>query len=194
MPAPTQMNPCHADTSNTSVAALALPKEVGRDLRTDHAGETGAVYIYLGILRVSRDAALRNFAQRHIATERKHLAQIEAWLPSANYSRLLPAWRIAGWLTGALPSLVGPRAVYATIEAVERFVDEHYSKQLPRLATLPQLHALYLTVLSCQSDEISHRDEAAAACGNGARGILLRVWCQLIDFGSRTAVVVSSRI
>ena len=45
-------------------------------------------------------------------------------------SRLLPLWRTAGWLTGALPAWVGPRAVYATIEAVATFVDQHYAEQI----------------------------------------------------------------
>jgi len=29
-----------------------------------------------------------------------HLCEIEAWLPPADRSRLLPVWRLAGWLTG----------------------------------------------------------------------------------------------
>lgn len=58
-----------------------LPAEVLADLRTDHAGETGAVCIYRGVLRFARDPALRAFAQRHLATEQVHLQQMEAWLP-----------------------------------------------------------------------------------------------------------------
>ena len=34
-----------------SPGGLALPRQVLADLRTDHAGETGAVCIYLGVLR-----------------------------------------------------------------------------------------------------------------------------------------------
>ena len=46
-----------------SVAGFAdnVPGLIG-DLRSDHAGETGAVAIYLGILAVSRDPAVRQFA------------------------------------------------------------------------------------------------------------------------------------
>ena len=167
-----------------------LPGAVLADLRTDHAGETGAGCIYRGVLRVARDPALHAFAQRHLATETAHLQLIEAWLPAAGRSRLLPAWRLAGWLTGALPALFGPRAVYHTIETVERFVDQHYEAQIRHLAAFPALHALRLTLLQCQGDEVAHRVEAAAARGTEAPGPGLRAWCWLVDAGSRGAVAV----
>ena len=103
--------------------AYLCSKEVVADLRTDHAGETGAVCIYQCVLRFARDPALRAFAERHLATEAHHLRQIETWLPEADRSVLLPVWRVAGWLTGALPALLGQRAVYATVQTVETFVD-----------------------------------------------------------------------
>jgi len=175
-------------------ASPDLPAQVLTDLRTDHAGETGAVCIYQGVLRVTRDPALRAFATRHLATEQAHLAHMEAWLPKAHRSRLLPAWRLAGWLTGALPAVFGSRAVYATVEAVERFVDHHYDEQVQRLTSQPDLHALRETLLACQQDEAAHRDEAAAARGPDAPGLMLRAWCQLVDTGSRAAVGICRHI
>ena len=169
-------------------ASSDLPAQVLADLRTDHAGETGAVCIYQGVLRVTRDPALRDFATRHLATEQTHLNHIEAWLPKAHRSQLLPAWRLAGWLTGALPAVFGSRAVYATVEAVERFVDRHYDEQVQRLASQPDLHALRETLLTCQQDEAAHRDEAASARGPVTPGPVLRAWCRLVDAGSRVAV------
>lgn len=168
----------------------ALPAAVLADLRTDHAGETGAVRIYQGVLRVARDSALHAFAQRHLTTEQAHLREIEAWLPPAERSLLLPVWRLAGWLTGALPALLGPRAVYGTIEAVERFVDQHYEEQIQRLAAQPALRLLRQTLLECQGDEVAHRDEAAAARGAGEPGVVLRAWAWLVGVGSRSAVAV----
>ena len=177
-----------------SLTHATLPAAVVADLRTDHAGETGAVCIYQGVLRFARDPALRSFAQRHCATEQAHLQRIEAWLPQADRSRLLPVWRLAGWLTGALPALLAPRAVYGTIEAVERFVDQHYEEQILRLAAQPELHALRQTLLDCQGDEVAHRDEAAAARGAGEPGWLLRAWARLVDTGSRAAVAVCRHV
>lgn len=171
-----------------------LPTEVLADLRTDHAGEIGAVCIYQGVLRFARDPALRDFAQRHLATEQAHLREIEAWLPVASQSRLLPVWRLAGWLTGALPALMGPRSVYATIEAVEQFVDLHYSEQIVRLDGYPSLSSLRQTLVNCQNDEVAHRDEAAAAKGSAELGMLLRGWRWMVGAGSRGAVSVCRHI
>jgi 3-demethoxyubiquinol 3-hydroxylase len=172
----------------------ALPNDVVADLRTDHAGEMGAVCIYQGILYFARDPEVRAFAARHMKTEQKHLEQIEAWLPKPNRSRLLPLWRMAGWLTGALPALVGPRAVYATVEAVEQFVDLHYGEQVQRLGSQPELRELRETLMACQSDEVAHRDEAAAARGTETPGLGMRVWCSMVGSGSRAAVSICRHI
>ncbi len=174
--------------------AKVLPAEVVADLRTDHAGETGAICIYRGVLQFARDPALRAFAQRHLATEQTHLQQIEGWLPKANRSRLLPVWRLAGWLTGALPALAGPHAVYATIETVEQFVDQHYEEQVRRLEAHPELRSLRLTLIECQGDEVAHRNEAAAARGPDKASVLLRAWCWLVSVGSKQAVGVCRHI
>ena len=171
-----------------------LPVDVVADLRTDHAGETGAVCIYQGVLRFARDPALRAFAEKHRATEQAHLELIESWLPAADRSRLLPIWRISGWLTGALPALFGPRAVYATIEAVETFVDQHYEEQVQRLNALPSLQPLQHTLIECQGDEVAHRDEAAAAKGPTPPGFVLLLWCRIVGVGSRAAVGVCRHI
>lgn len=175
-------------------AISALPKQVAADLRTDHAGETGAVFIYRGVLRFARDPELRAFAQRHLTTEQAHLLVIESWLPERQRSRLLPVWRLAGFLTGALPALRGPRAVYATIEAVETFVDQHYDEQVRRLQAFPELATLRQTLLNCQGDEVAHRNEAAAARGSGKPSVLLRAWCWLVDAGSKGAVTLSRHV
>ena len=89
----------------------SFPDWLIAELRSDHAGETGAVMIYRGILAFCRDATLRDFAQRHMSTEQGHLRLIEEVLPRAQHSRLLPIWRVAGWITGAVPALFGPRPV-----------------------------------------------------------------------------------
>jgi ubiquinone biosynthesis monooxygenase Coq7 len=164
-----------------------------RDLRSDHAGETGAVAIYRGVLTVSRDPALRAFAERHLHTERQHLEQIEAWLPPDRRSLLLAGWRVAGWTTGALPALFGPRAVHATIAAVETFVVAHYQAQIDRLGRHPGPAGLREALLACQADERSHRDEAAALLA-GPPGPVLRLWCRLVGAGSAAAVALARRI
>ena len=183
-------------------AARLLPAALIADLRTDHAGESGAVMIYRGIIAVTRDTSVRHFAQAHRTTEAGHLAQIEPLLAPQQRSRLLPLWRIAGWLTGALPALVGPRAVYATIEAVETFVDRHYAEQIelidrldPRSDHLP-LQALRDLLQTCRGDEIMHRDEATAlfALSGKPPSLAMRVWVGLVGAGSRAAVKICRRV
>jgi 3-demethoxyubiquinol 3-hydroxylase len=181
--------------------ASPLPSRLVADLRTDHAGETGAVMIYRGILATTRDAAVRDLAQGHLATEAAHLAAIEQRLAPRHRSRLLPLWRAAGWLTGALPAWVGPRAVYATIEAVETFVDHHYSEQIESIdrldpaRTQASLQALRAQLHSFRADEIDHRDDAAARfdlhANPAAPGFpVLRLWIWAVGAGSRGAVKI----
>lgn len=187
--------------------APRLPGLVG-DLRSDHAGETGAVMIYRGILAMSRDPALRRFAAAHLTTEARHLAELGALLPRRAHSRLLPLWRIAGFLTGALPALAGRHAVYATIDAVETFVDHHYEAQIRRLAPEAEARPLLDLLRECQADEVEHRDEARAAGlappGSGPSGrepagpalarLMLGAWARAVGRGSTLAVAAARRV
>jgi ubiquinone biosynthesis monooxygenase Coq7 len=145
-----------------------LSRHMVRELRSDHAGETGAVFIYKGITAVARwrqDAQLLAFARQHGDTEAEHLRLMEDWLPAERRSRLLVPWRMAGWLTGALPALFGRRAVYSTIAAVETFVDVHYQQQINHLQQHGGPDGLLPLLLHCQADEQHHRDEAAGLAG-----------------------------
>ena len=167
-----------------------LPADVAADLRSDHAGETGAVAIYRGILAVSRDAGVRGFALEHLATEQRHLDQISAWLPERQRSALLPLWKAAGWSLGALPALFGARAVFHTIDAVETFVDRHYQAQIDRLAGDPAFADLRATLIACQADEAAHRDDARERAQR-APGPIARAWAAVVGAGSAGAVVLA---
>ncbi len=176
-----------------AAACAELPEWLVRDLRSDHAGETGAVAIYRGILAVSRDPGVRAFSREHLATEREHLALMDEALPRRFHSLFLPLWRVAGFLTGALPALLGPRAVYATIDAVETFVDRHYAEQIERLDRTGAHPALRATLERSRLDEVAHRDEARDAL-HAPPGVLLRTWCRLVGSGSAGAVALARRL
>ena len=60
--------------------AIAYPKWLERSLRSDHAGELGAVWIYHGILWATKDEQVRAFAEKHLLTESRHLLEIESVL------------------------------------------------------------------------------------------------------------------
>ena len=198
------------DRQAAPALASTLPQELLRELRTDHAGETGAVMIYRGVLAVTRDPTLRAFAEHHLDTERRHLAQIEQVMPRRERSRLLPLWRVSGWLTGALPACAGPRAVYATIQAVETFVDRHYAQQVRQIDTLlsalpdaeasepgasmaGELRNLRAVLEECRLDEVSHRDDAARRW-DGRASAGLRLWQGLVGHGSAWAVALCRRL
>tara|TARA_B100000676_G_scaffold252600_1_gene258068 strand:+ start:1497 stop:2081 length:585 start_codon:yes stop_codon:yes gene_type:complete len=162
------------------------------ELRSDHAGETGAVAIYDGILKITRDPELISFALDHRETEAQHLVLIEQWVPIAGRSRLILAWRMAGFATGFLPALFGRQAVYATIDAVETFVDLHYSAQINRLATCEYRADLNSTLVRCRDDEIEHRNQARERATEPV-GLFLNAWCWLVGIGSAGAVALARR-
>lgn len=170
-----------------------LPPWLERDLRSDHAGEAGAVQIYRGILAVARDEEVRTFAHRHLQTERMHLERIEGLLPPGRRSRLLPLWRLAGYLTGALPALLGRTAVFATIDAVESFVDDHYRVQVERLARSGDYREIRHLLEQCRLDEVEHRDDARGRLRSPG-GRLPRLWRWMVAAGSAMAVVLARRV
>jgi ubiquinone biosynthesis monooxygenase Coq7 len=180
------------DATDLAQLSGSVPGLIG-DIRSDHAGETGAVMIYRGILAGSRDPAVRRFAAAHMATERRHLDLLDTLLPSGQRSVLLPVWRVAGWLTGFLPTLRGTDAVYATIDAVETFVDRHYEEQIRKLPPEGPGGALRAALQTCQEDEVHHRDEARAL-RRAAHGGLLRLWVWAVGAGSKAAVSAARRI
>jgi ubiquinone biosynthesis monooxygenase Coq7 len=172
-----------------------LPLEAGdvRDLRSDHAGEYGAVAIYIGMLDVTRDPGLRRFARRHLLAETRHLRFFDRFLPASGKSRLLPIWWLAGWLLGAGSALVGPRAAYRTVAAVERFVEHHYGEQIESMRLRPGLEPLATRLAQFCADEVHHREDAERA-GAASTGIGGRTWDALVGGGSALGVVVARRV
>ena len=174
-------------------AELPLTAADRRDLRSDHAGEHGAVAIYRGMLAVTRDPGLQRFARRHLLAESRHLRFFERFLPPDGKSRLLPVWWLAGWLLGAGSAVLGPRAAYATIAAVERFVEDHYNEQIDSMRGRPGLDELVGILTRFCADEVHHRDDALASIPAG-ESRLARFWTRVVDGGSRVGVAIARRI
>jgi ubiquinone biosynthesis monooxygenase Coq7 len=161
------------------------------DLRSDHAGETGAVFIYRGILAVSGDPDVRRFARAHLATEEEHLGFFEHWLEPADHSVLIPLWRLSGWLLGALAAAGGARLVFLTIDAVETFVVEHYAHQINRLREEDLWPDVRLVLETFRHDEDHHRLDALSRAGERPNNLLENAWRGIVDTGSRLAVVAA---
>ncbi|MDC2963579.1 demethoxyubiquinone hydroxylase family protein [Gammaproteobacteria bacterium] len=69
-------------------------------LRSDHAGEIGAVNIYKGILWCAKDPVVLAFANRHLEVESRHLESVESILPPEKRSIFSPLWIVAGRVLG----------------------------------------------------------------------------------------------
>ena len=171
-----------------NIDVTTLSKKLRKDLRSDHAGETGAVMIYKGILAVSRDPALRSFASTHLETEQKHLALFDSWLPKEDKSRLLLLWRVSGFLLGAFAALISKRLTYYTIQIVEQFVVEHYESQI---LTAPR--DLREVLLKLQEEEKEHQLEAITL-QDDSQSQVRKLWGLIVDAGSRLAVNVARLI
>jgi len=179
----------------TESSQITYSTYIERELRSDHAGETGAVYIYKGIIAVAtllKNRELISFAKNHGATETEHLQLIESVLQNKYRSHLLGPWRLAGWLTGALPALSGRKAVYATIAAVETFVELHYQQQIDYLQKTGGHEQLLSLLIRCQADEIEHKNEAKSKTLTPLP-LILKIWCAMVRGGSEAAVVLARR-
>ncbi len=172
---------------------LPISKKLAGDLRSDHAGEAGAVQIYRGIIAVSRSAEVRDFALHHMEAEQAHLQFFENWLPARQQSRLLPCWRLSGWLLGAAAGLMGPHLVYRTIQAVETFVEQHYHAQLKSMIANEALDGLRQQLQKFCDDEVNHKIDAASHLQNEP-GLMTRTWQALVGQGSALGVAVARRI
>lgn len=139
------------------------------------------------MLAVTRDPDLVAFATHHMCTEIRHLSEISALIPARHRSLLSPAWRGLGWLTGAIPALFGPNAVFTTIEVVETFVDRHYQAQIDRLRSEDGDPAIVDLLDRLRRDEVGHRDDAAARRTDSA-SLPLKIWCWFVRTGSAAAV------
>lgn len=167
-----------------------LPAWLQSELRSNHAGETGAVFIYRGILRFSTDPVVRAFALEHLETEQEHLALFDQWLPGDIKSLLIPAWRLSGWVLGAVSTLGGRTGVFATIEAVETFVVAHYQQQVARLAQEETYPEVAVALEQFMRDEDHHREDAHSR-QVVTPGLLGRCWQTLVEQGSAFAVVIA---
>ena len=177
----------------TSNLKESKPQWLIADLRSDHAGETGAIWIYKGILLATSEEALKEFATDHLTTELSHLETIESFLDKKDRSVLIPLWKILGFLTGALPAIFGSRAVFATISAVESFVVLHYQSQIHRLQN-ENIHPVICNALqTCCDDEAKHESEATNLISRQPDRFL-KAWCRLVNVGSNVAVKLARMI
>ena len=171
---------------------FSLPKFMIPVFRTNHAGETGAVFIYKAILLVSRDKNIIDFSKKHLKTESKHLQLIESILDKKDRSKLIFLWKLLGFLTGLIPALIGKKFIYATIFYVESFVERHYQDQIDMLGKNKKFKNISIFIKNLQDDEVDHKDEAFMKTAE--IGFIHSFWGFIVGKGSSLAVRLSKFI
>ena len=171
---------------------MHIPKSLIPDMRTNHSGETGAIFIYKGILSITNDKEVKKFAINHLKTETKHLEKLEKIIPDSEKSKLLNLWKIFGFMTGFIPALIGKKFVFATIYYVESFVEQHYNNQILSLPRYKSAEKLKCLLTSLKDDEINHKTEALNEINR--LNIFIKLWGKIVQFGSKVAVFISYKI
>ncbi|MAI94410.1 MAG: ubiquinone biosynthesis protein COQ7 [Halieaceae bacterium] len=166
-----------------SASQRSLSPEQLSLLRSDHAGEVGAVNIYRGILWCSRDPAIVAFAKSHLKVESNHLAAVENILIPEHRSIFSPLWMISGRVLGVLGVVGGKNFLFSTIASVEEFVVEHYQQQLPFFSG-----ALQQLLIEMMGEEDVHREDAVT---RSSKKFLL--WNLIVKKGCGLAVAASLR-
>jgi len=170
---------------------IVLPKELIPYFRSNHAGETGAVYIYKAIIKFTKDKDILEFSELHLSTETKHLNLLENIVKKKDFSKLIILWKLFGFITGFIPSMLGRNFIYTTIYYVETFVEKHYQEQLNMLDNSKKTKKIRKIIEDLMKDEIDHKDDAKKKLKNLT--IFNKFWGQIITHGSNLAVNVSKR-
>ena len=178
-----------------------------KELSSNIAGETGAVYIYLGAisamnLRPSSKEAL-DFCKTHMTTEQSHLSIFEKIVPKGKRTKLIPLWKIAGFTLGFIPTVIGgSKALYVTVESVETFVEEHFQSQIKSLTAKDNevyCPELVKALTHCCADEVHHKEDAKKhLLDNGKDSNLnswwIKPWSWVVQTGSSVAAQLARRL
>ena len=169
-----------------------IPTHLVPHFRSNHAGETGAVFIYKAILKFSKDKDVLSFAKKHLKTEQNHLKKINTIFDEKDNSKLLILLKIFGYITGLIPSLVGKNFIFTTIYYVEKFVEKHYLEQIKILENDKENLHLHKLIKNLMNDEVEHKKEAYDKFNDF--GVLTKFWGNIIMQGSSLAVKISKRL
>lgn len=158
-------------------------------IRVNHAGESAAVRIYEGQLRVLEDSSLALTLQHMLTQEKRHLEKFELERNQRAIAPTVfqPLWHKASYALGVASALLGKEAALACTVAVEEAIDEHYTAQISSLkeSSEEELKALIHT---CHQEELEHKEEAESL-GDPRYSSLKKV----IKTGCKLAIYLSER-
>ena len=148
-----------------------------RVIKVDHAGEHGAVCIYLVQRWIARWRAPEMLAElgHFIEHERGHRAKFGAELERRGRPRCRSYFwcGLGGLVFGTLTGLAGRHAIAATTVAIERVVLRHMHEQVQALAMIDNEAASLLRQIIAEEQE--HHDLSAQRIGEGS------FWPRLIN-------------
>ena len=173
---------------------ISIPKNMVGWMRSNHAGETGAVWIYLGAKCIFWNKKIKLMSKEHYQTEKNHLIIMNHLLSNKNKSKLLILWRILGFSLGFISALLGYRFFCVTIQSVESFVEQHYREQIEFLYKKSISFDLLKVLEMCCDEEVEHQNDAKMQKGLDKNSFFENMWSNLIGSGSNVAVNVSKLI
>ena len=170
-----------------------------KELSSNYAGETGAVYIYKGAMSamsIRPNPKALEFCKTHMTNEQIHLSMFEKIIPKNKRTKLVPMWKMAGWTLGFVPMLIGgSKALYVTVESVETFVEEHFQEQIIPLKDTSCQELVKLLEYCCE-DEVHHREDAKRHLLDGDEDLdswWIQPWSFLVKTGSSIAAELARR-
>jgi ubiquinone biosynthesis monooxygenase Coq7 len=138
-----------------------------RIMKVNHAGEQGAISVYLTQRWVARWRAPKMVAElsEFLAHERRHRALFAAELKARGRPRCrsFHLCTASGIVAGLVTGLIGRRAIAATTVAIERVVLHHLTLQLVALEGTDASAAA--TIRAIIDDEQEHHDRSASRLG-----------------------------
>ena len=163
-------------------------------LRSDHAGETGAVGIYKGASFAFWSENIRKMAAEHGETEKQHLVVMNHLLPRKERSRLIFLWKVMGFSLGFISSIFGFKTFCFTINVVETFVEKHYGEQVRYLEEKGEEFGLLAVLRLCCEEEVAHKKDAANKFSNMKGNGIMLFWGWMVERFSSIAVLVAKKI
>ena len=173
---------------------ISIPKFMIKWMRSNHAGETGAVWIYKGANFIFWNKKISKMSKEHILTETNHLIVMENLLTSNEKSKLLFLWRIMGFVLGFLSAMFGYNFFCITVDAVETFVEKHYNEQIEYLLNNNINYKLAMVLKKCCDEEIEHQQDARSKVLEQDESKFTNFWKKIVGSGSNMAVNVSKLV
>ena len=173
---------------------VLVPSDLTPWMRSNHAGETGAVFIYKAASLAFWSKAIRQMALEHGVTERHHLLVMSHLISTTEQSKLIPLWKLMGFGLGLFSSLFGYSFFCRTIQAVETFVEQHYNHQINYLISTAQSDSLLQLLLRCCEEEAHHKLDAESHLSHQCRGFWIGAWVKAVSRGSSVAVEAAKKI